>query len=307
MWAITCVFNPEGYRSRIRNYRVFRDRLDLPLLTVELAWDAPFALGDGDAEILIQRLGGARLWQKERLLNVAIQNLPAECAQVVWVDADIVFLEPRWTEMTQDLLEQVPVVQPFSLVRYLTPDRDVDRTRPSAASIFEKSRPNPGWLEPSLDRGSGSPAPGHAWAARRRVLDEIGLLYDRCVIGGGDAAFLCALTGEVDALIAMQGMGAPQARHYREYAQKVYDPERPRIGHMPGIIDHLWHGALENRTGRERYYALARAGFDPCEDLEAGANGAWYWKSDKPELHAFVRDYFARRAEDEGLRDAVPS
>ena len=128
MWAITCVFNPEGYRSRIRNYRVFRGRLDLPLLTVELAWDAPFALGDGDAEILIQRLGGAKLWQKERLLNMAIQNLPVECAQVVWVDADIVFLEPRWAEMTQDLLEQVPVVQPFSLVRYLTPDGDVDRT-----------------------------------------------------------------------------------------------------------------------------------------------------------------------------------
>jgi len=174
--------------------------------------------------------------------------------------------------MTQDLLEQVPVVQPFSLVRYLTPDGDVDRTRPSAASIYEGSRPNPGWLEPSLDRGSGSPAPGHAWAARRRVLDEIGLLYDHCVIGGGDAAFLCALTGEVDALIAMQGMGAPQARRYREYAQKVYDPERRRIGYLPGIIDHLWHGALENRTGRERYYALARAGFDPCEDLEVGAN-----------------------------------
>jgi len=70
MGGLTCVFNPEGYRSRIRNYRVFRGRLDLPLLTVELAWDAPFAFGDGDAEILIQRLGGAKLLQKERLLNV---------------------------------------------------------------------------------------------------------------------------------------------------------------------------------------------------------------------------------------------
>ncbi|MCG8462009.1 MAG: hypothetical protein MI919_37475, partial [Holophagales bacterium] len=47
--AVTCLFNSQGYRSRIENYRAFRqgmERLEVPLLTVELAFgDQPFSLG----------------------------------------------------------------------------------------------------------------------------------------------------------------------------------------------------------------------------------------------------------------------
>jgi hypothetical protein len=301
MWAITCLFNPAGYRSRVANYRIFREGLNLPLLAVELAWEGPFSLTEGDADILIQLRGGARLWQKERLLNVAIQNLPPDCTQVVWMDADLVFRESNWVEMTQERLEEVPVVQSFSLVRYLTSDGDIERTRPASAFVYEESGAKPGWLELSRDRQPGSPSPGHVWAARRQLLDEIGLLYDYCVIGGGDTAFLCALTGEIDLCVHLQGMGAPQARKFREWAQKVYDPERRRIGYVPGIIDHLWHGSMEGRKGRERHFALARAGFDPYEDVGIGSNGAWYWKSDKRELHDYLRSYFEGRNEDVAL------
>ena len=54
----------------------------LQLLCVELvfgdATTSPFQLNASDCEILIQRRTGAgnTLWQKERLLNIALENLP---------------------------------------------------------------------------------------------------------------------------------------------------------------------------------------------------------------------------------------
>ena len=89
LWAITCLFNPAGFRIRTDNYRIFRQQLRLPLLTVELAFEGGFELAEGDADILVQRRGGARLWQKERLLNIALEHLPDDCDAVVAVDADV--------------------------------------------------------------------------------------------------------------------------------------------------------------------------------------------------------------------------
>src|SRR5262245_42591250 len=79
LWAITSYFNPAGYRNRRENYRLFRERLAVPLVTVEWARDGRFALGPEDAEVLVQVSGGDVLWQKERLLNVALRHLPDDC------------------------------------------------------------------------------------------------------------------------------------------------------------------------------------------------------------------------------------
>ena len=37
MWAVTTFFTPAGYRNRLRNFRVFRQHLPIPLLAVELS------------------------------------------------------------------------------------------------------------------------------------------------------------------------------------------------------------------------------------------------------------------------------
>jgi hypothetical protein len=43
-------------------------------VTVELSFDGRFELAGSDADILIQLSGGAVLWQKERLLNLALKR-----------------------------------------------------------------------------------------------------------------------------------------------------------------------------------------------------------------------------------------
>jgi hypothetical protein len=79
LWAITSYFNPMSYQRRRANYRLFRERLNVPLVTVELAYGRDFELSDGDADILVQLRARDILWQKERLLNLALG--PAEPLQ----------------------------------------------------------------------------------------------------------------------------------------------------------------------------------------------------------------------------------
>jgi len=54
LWAITCYFNPVGYRRRLQNYRTFRQRLKVPLVTVELSFGQEFQLSSGDADVVVQ-------------------------------------------------------------------------------------------------------------------------------------------------------------------------------------------------------------------------------------------------------------
>src|SRR5438045_2016831 len=86
LWAITCYFNPAGYRRRLANYRIFRERLTIPLLAIELAYGSNFELNEKDADILIQLRGRDVMWQKERLLNVALQSVPPTCHKIAWLD-----------------------------------------------------------------------------------------------------------------------------------------------------------------------------------------------------------------------------
>src|SRR6476660_344267 len=91
MLAVTSDFNPMKSRRRLANYRTFRSRLDVPLVTVELAFDGQFELTSGDADHLIQLSGGDIMWQKERLLNIGIKSIPSAVKNFAWIDCDILF------------------------------------------------------------------------------------------------------------------------------------------------------------------------------------------------------------------------
>ena len=122
LWAITSYFNPVGYRRRLANYRVFRERLTVPLVAVELAYGPAFELRERDADILVQLRGGDVMWQKERLLNVALAALPSTCRKVTWLDCDVIFEADDWPERVNRLLDSFKLVQPFRQVHYLPRD-----------------------------------------------------------------------------------------------------------------------------------------------------------------------------------------
>jgi hypothetical protein len=307
LWAITCFFNPVGYRRRLANYRVFRQHLAVPLVTVELAFDGRFALGPGDAEILVQRQGGAVLWQKERLLNLALRLLPARCEMVAWLDCDIVFASADWAARACAALEAVPLVHLFHARHEAPRDWAPDPANawvasPASQSVAYRMKRGEACPEdiyvPGNPQSRGSSA-GLAWASRRDTLDAHGF-YDAFIVGGGDRAMLCAALGESHRLAASVRMNAQRTAHYRAWAQACFERVRGRVGCIPGHVLHLWHGDLADRKQRERHHHLAQFDFDPVADLAVAPSGAWRWNSAKPALHAFVRRYFESRNEDGG-------
>jgi len=293
------------YRRRLANYRSFRRRLPVPLLTVELAFDSGFELDAGDADILIQRHGGAVLWQKERLLNIALQSLPAECTQIAWLDCDISFERSDWPVRVAEALARFALVQPFHHFHHLPPDTGAaEATResailngPSVAAALASGQARDTLFRRVADREPGCASPGLAWAASRELLERHGF-YDASIVGGGDTAMACAAFGAWKYAIEVHRMNAWQRARYLDWARPFYEAVRGAVTFVEGDIFHLWHGAIEDRRGRARHAGLAHFDFDPATDIAIGEDGCWRWATDKPQLHRYVRDYFASRRDD---------
>ncbi len=305
LWGITCYFNPVGYGRRLENYRVFRRRLTIPLVTVELSFDGAFQLRNEDADILVQIRGRDVMWQKERLLNIALERVPKNCDKIAWLDCDIVFGSEDWAEQADRALDASVVVHLFherhDLPLHATAD-DVHswNAPPTSYSVVSKlaageASPEDLFLANSpLERGSTA---GLAWAGRRQILEQHGL-YDACILGTGDRAILCAALGKLDYGARATLMNDRARRHYLAWARPYAESVMGRVGSVRGRLFHLWHGDIEDRQYAERHSRLQAFDFDPFDDIALDPSGCWRWNSDKKALHAFVRTYFESRNED---------
>ena len=307
-WAITCYFNPVGYRRRLENFHIFRKRLKVPLVAVELAFDKKFQLASEDADILVQLHSSAVLWQKERLLNVALKSLPAVCDKVAWLDCDIIFESDDWVERASRALDEFALVHLFQERNELPRDFTFDSVafcksnRKSQSVVYHLATGETTAEEASTPGGllRGSTA-GLAWASTRNILAEHGL-YDAFIVGGGDRAILFAALGMFDHLAQAREMNPPRTQHYLAWARPYFSKVKHRIGYIPGRVFHLWHGNLNNRRHQERHRLFAQFDFDPFVDIVVDHNGCWRWNSDKTEMHGFVQHYFESRQEDGSMR-----
>ena len=306
LWAITSYFNPMRYKRKLANYRLFREHLPLPLLTVELSFGAnDFDLREGEADILIQLRGGDVLWQKERLLNVALRALPSECTKVVWLDCDVVFGGGGWAEEVSGLLDEFVLVQAFSRVHHLPRDLPLGEASLVAAEFSQASTASAiasgvsartCLSRPARPRIQDAYSPGFAWASRRELLDEHGF-YDALIMGGGDHAMACAAYGIFD-VVMRYSMNERQSEHYLGWAKPFFESVRGAASFADYELFHLWHGEMRYRRYRKRHEGLGHFQFDPYEDITIAENGSWRWASDKPQMHGWVREYFASRRED---------
>lgn len=320
LWGITTYFNPSRSTLRRENYRAFRARSlaqGLRLVTVELSFgEQGFELADGvDAELLIQRRSDARLWQKERLLNIALDALPDECAAVCWIDADVLLEDDDWIADCERRLEASALLQPFS--------KAIRLPRGGVAADYPASE-----LDARIAKGSGdgtysdavcmlatstvtrlaqatglaglSGTTGYAWCARREVLRAVGF-YDRCVVGGADRELAVA------ALFAPNRVPrgarlihyARLREHIAPWHARFHAAIDGRVSYRPGVLHHLWHGDAKDRQYRDRHAILEEHGFDPERDLALDAGGCWRWSTDNRALVDAVEAYFASRNETE--------
>ena len=305
MWAITSYFNPVRYKRRLSNYRVFRANLRLPLVTVELSFDNRFELTSGDADILVQIAGGAVLWQKERLLNIAIKSVPSEIEDIAWIGCDAIFARLDWVKEAKAQLRDNHVVQLFSDMRDLScneaePGAADALASPSAQGIvsLHQTGQSNAFVIPAANPHARPVSRGFAWAGKRSILERHGF-YDACIIGAGDRSMTFAMYGRFDEVMRSMSMSAIQQKHYLRWAVPFCEAIGGRIGYVPGRVYHLWHGDIKNRNYSDRHKRLSKFDFNPELDIKVDCNGAWQWARCKPELENFCARYFVSRDEDE--------
>lgn len=303
-WIITSYFNPCRYATKKFNFDLFSDRLkksNAKLLVVEMAFeDGTFELGNDQDVIRIR--GSGVMWQKERMLNIAIANLPASCTKVAWLDCDLLFEDQDWLQKTSEALESFAVVQPFSRCVRLPRghlefqgqgQRDISE---SFAAVFAR--------DPSLTRHGIYKQHGHtgfAWAARRELLDACGL-YDACLTGSADhlMAHVFAGTLESKCIPRSIGSGHKYAKHFARWAVETNRIARGRLGHVPGRVLHLWHGEMADRRYFQRDQEFKAFAFDPDRHIRLDENGLWEWAEAPEEMRAWASEVFSSRNEDGG-------
>lgn len=302
LWVITCHFNPAGYALRPRNYEVFRERLRrqrVPVVTVECTFGGAGPTLPPSPDVLHVRARDV-LWQKERLLNLALRAVPAWVPKIAWLDADVL-LDDHWAEETSELLERAVVAQPFERAVRLPPGRDEDDGASDEGFwgfCREVTR-----MPSLLEQGSYDPHghTGFAWAARRELLDACGL-YEACVAGSADHVMAHAFAGGLGSACVSRIFGANDAheRHFRAWAAQVAAQLGGRpVAHARGTLRHLWHGELRHRGYLARNRELAALRFDPARDLVAVDGEPLNFSLARPDLRAWADGYFRRRHEDD--------
>jgi hypothetical protein len=304
MWAITSYFNPARYKRRLSNYKRFRADVGAPLVTVELSFDGVFELTKEDADILIQIKGGAVLWQKERLLNIALRAVPTEERFIAWLDCDVFFGDSNWMFLAEQSLAAHTVVQLFSDYLYLdigdTGPTPADETKPPSGYGFVKklgSDPEGAFAINLNIKTLPSTNRGLAWAARREIIDKHGF-YDAIIAGQSDRAMAFAMYGRFDKFLSAIDCNSDQEKHYLKWAIPFSNSIQGRISHLPGRIYHLWHGDKQNRKYIEMERIVASSGFNPETDIYIGGNGSWEWTHPHSELATSFELWFATRKED---------
>jgi len=275
--TISCYWNPCKWETRRANYERFRNQLGtIPHASIHLGE----ALAD--ANMIVQ--SQSWLWHKERLLNVLAARLVAKGHdKIIWLDADIEFLDPRWFDKCVDALDEYPVVQPFKqYVRENEPG-----THAGAVYHYIKSGMMP-------SRGSGFACGINANIWKQHGLYELGL------IGGGDVMFLQACVHPNIRQLRMNPF-FPRNKvfmhDYLEWAKQLFESVKNNVWCCDGEIQAFWHGTIPNRKYTRRHPVLTKF---QLNDLTINEHNMFEWATPNgQEIGDYIERYMFDRKEDE--------
>lgn len=322
MWAITSYYNPKRYASRLRNFRIFQEQFNVPLIAVEFSHDGLFELDESLCDIHIKLKEGDVLWQKEALLNVGIKYVPDSEEDVTFVDADVLFIDQNWAKQVEHALCNSLIVQPFSQVRNLDrtesnnqaqlhkiladhslskeipkDDNGLKGSQYSFAKSLRSGLLENGFFDNLASRKQIAVAPGFALSGKKKFF-ETHPLFDKAVIGGGDSLFWDALSGEAENMANQRELKGNYRQAYLSWASSLYTAVGDAFDYVEGGLLHLWHGQPKNRRYFIRDTELRSMHFDPSKDLVRSSEDIWKWAPHRSDLKAYLRSYFLHRKED---------
>lgn len=299
--VIAVISNPCQFARRFILAREFAKRMErehnILLYFVELAYgNDDFQVTDPRNKRHLQLRGNVPLWHKENMINIGVKKLlPPSWKAFAWIDADIEFDSASWALDTLKVLNGYKdIVQIFSHAVDMDKRQDAMSIFPSFAFQYVKNRPYGG-------TGVNMWHPGYAWACTRRAYETMGGLYEVSILGAGDHAMSLSFIGK-----GLHSVNEKATDAYKDSILAFEDDAKGlRLGYVPGMIRHHFHGLKKNRKYMERWSILVDNAYSPKDHMTKNKDGLLVPTAACPQkILDDILKYFKERNEDEGYAHA---
>jgi hypothetical protein len=225
-----------------------------------------------------------KIFLKENLLNIGIQNKLDKIKYIFWIDNDVVFEDINWMDKAIEKLDkELDVIQLFNVCCHKHPDNTI--TNSAAGFVYAKQKLN--------NHGHC----GFAWGMRASVYKDIGGLYEYNILGTGDGVMarsfirenipLYEKTKNLNKKFAYYPFSHGHCNSIQSYFNKC---RGIRTGYIEGRVYHIYHGDLEKRQYVDRYKIYEKNNYDPFIMLEK-KNGIIQIKNEYPELKRDIEEF----------------
>jgi len=287
-----CLFTRRYTLTKEFIERVERDELEhVNLYVVELVYgEQEYAITNKDNKNHLQLRSTHPLWHKENMINLGIKKLlPENWKSVAWIDADIEFESNTWAIDTLKILNGCcDIVQLFSHCV----DMDKNKLTMTCFTSFGYQYVK---QNPYMSYGNDFWHPGFAWAITRKLYDKLGGLYQEGILGSSDHVMAQSIINNIHNIISVT------CPDYAESLVLFQDKiKNARMGYVPGVIRHHFHGSKKNRKYTERWKILERYVYSPYKFIAYNEQGVMIPSADfPPKMLEEILYYFFERKEDE--------
>jgi hypothetical protein len=296
--VIIVISNPCLYARRYILAKEFINRIEkeetnVTIYVVELIYkNQKFIVTDKKNKKHLQLECEIPLWHKENMINIGVKKLlPLNWKAMAWIDADIEFENTSWALDTLKILNGCKdIVQIFSHCVDMNEYEETMTVFNSWGYKYTKKLP---LSKNSLNYWH----PGYAWACTRKAYEKMGGLYDKGILGSGDNIMAYSF-------LQRNINNALDPENSEDYKNSVYEFQEKvknmRIGYVPGVIRHYYHGSKKNRKYGERWKILVNHKYSPNIHIKYDNNGIIIPTKNFPkELIKEIYQYFEERNEDE--------
>ena len=208
---------------------------------------------------------------------------------MAWIDADLDFENINWATDTLKILNgSKDIVQLYSHCLDMYKDE-------STMQVFNSFGYQYATGKKYKCVGPNFWHPGFAWACTRKAFERMGGLFQLGILGAGDHHMALAIIGNPKSI---------NEKTHASYKSKMYELVRTmgnlRLGYVPGVIRHFFHGSKKNRKYSERWQILVHHQYNPDAHLTVDALGVLVPSVTCPQdLLNDIMNYFGERKEDD--------
>ena len=302
--VVIVLSNPCNYAIRYILTKEFirrmKDEPDIILYIVELAYgiqDYHITEIDNEKHLRL-RSHDTPFWHKENMINIGIRKLlPSNWKAVAWIDADIEFENCSWAMDTLKILNGYKdIVQLFSHNVFMDASCETEMLLTGLGFQYVKKMKRSNRIKDINSYWH----PGFAWACTRKLYEKMNGLYEYAITGDGDMQIAsCLLSNYASAL--PDNVSDDYKNSLKEFEKRV---SGCRLGYVPGVIRHYYHGSINSRKYDMREQILTKFNYSPTNHLTRNDKTGLLSPSENcpKELLECIMNHFQSKKEDDSLQ-----